>query len=441
MEKYCKSCEKVFDDLNYKFCPFCGGELDTRYGRQPIPRKLRHEVFKRDGYRCRECGASKDETSLEIDHITPVARGGTNDIDNLQTLCRECNRMKHTDEWVGGETDLEVAENELSALEKQLLEAKEKLKLANNEDDEIEYKFEVKKLTDDMDDVKSKIDKINKKSETESLKKQLAKNKDKALKILYVELDNNSIEKISKRFNVYNDKYRALKCLIDNVVEDLIFQELYKQNDVDLDYFEKHKILFNDSILYNPFFNGPNTCEDYFNTVKEYISKEDFLTEMNKVKERYEKPSSYTEVTFAKEAAHNIISKKWDELNFKRNIIVPINNLEPGMENISTIGRLSSIPDFNRAGPRAIELTDNSVYKTFVRIYPDEKHFFNDINVGDFVKISNISSISEFNDEFSMGNTYITGFHKTINKIDFDYIPDYETIKNKSISKIENLSI
>ena len=89
MEKYCKSCEKVFDDLNYKFCPFCGGELDTRYGRQPIPRKLRHEVFKRDGYRCRECGASKDETSLEIDHITPVARGGTNDIDNLQTLCRE----------------------------------------------------------------------------------------------------------------------------------------------------------------------------------------------------------------------------------------------------------------------------------------------------------------------------------------------------------------
>ena len=407
MEKYCKSCEKVFDDLNYKFCPFCGGELDTRYGRQPIPRKLRHEVFKRDGYRCRECGASKDETSLEIDHITPVARGGTNDIDNLQTLCRECNRMKHTDEWVGGETDLEVAENELSALEKQLLEAKEKLKLANNEDDEIEYKFEVKKLTDDMDDVKSKIDKINKKSETESLKKQLAKNKDKALKILYVELDNNSIEKISKR----------------------------------LDYFEKHKILFNDSILYNPFFNGPNTCEDYFNTVKEYISKEDFLTEMNKVKERYEKPSSYTEVTFAKEAAHNIISKKWDELNFKRNIIVPINNLEPGMENISTIGRLSSIPDFNRAGPRAIELTDNSVYKTFVRIYPDEKHFFNDINVGDFVKISNISSISEFNDEFSMGNTYITGFDKTINKIDFDYIPDYETIKNKSISKIENLSI
>ena len=119
MEKYCKKCGKVFDDLNFKLCPYCGSELATRYGRQPIPRKLRHEVFKRDGYRCRECGASKDDTSLEIDHIVPVAKGGTNDIDNLQTLCRECNSMKHIDEWIGGETDLEVAKNELNIVKNQ----------------------------------------------------------------------------------------------------------------------------------------------------------------------------------------------------------------------------------------------------------------------------------------------------------------------------------
>ena len=51
MEKYCKSCGRGFDDLNFKLCPYCGSELATRYGRQPIPRQLRHEVFKRDGYR------------------------------------------------------------------------------------------------------------------------------------------------------------------------------------------------------------------------------------------------------------------------------------------------------------------------------------------------------------------------------------------------------
>lgn len=72
--------------------------------RKPIPNRIRHQVFQRDGYRCRECGASvKDGATLEIDHIKPVAKGGTNDINNLQTLCKKCNRGKYTDEWIGGE--------------------------------------------------------------------------------------------------------------------------------------------------------------------------------------------------------------------------------------------------------------------------------------------------------------------------------------------------
>lgn len=102
MEKYCKSCGRVFKDLDFIFCPYCGNQLSTRVGRQPIPRKLRHEVFKRDGYRCRECGATNKQTRLHIDHIIPVAKGGTNDLSNLQTLCEECNVAKATDEWVGG---------------------------------------------------------------------------------------------------------------------------------------------------------------------------------------------------------------------------------------------------------------------------------------------------------------------------------------------------
>ncbi|MBE6509534.1 MAG: hypothetical protein E7Z77_09015 [Methanobrevibacter sp.] len=146
MEKYCKSCGRVFDDLNFKLCPYCGGELATRYGRQPIPRQLRHEVFKRDGYKCRECGAGKDETSLEIDHIVPVAKGGTNNINNLQTLCRECNRMKHTDEWVGGETDLETVKQELDSLKNQIKKVKNNLRQTNNENDRIEYKYRLMKL-------------------------------------------------------------------------------------------------------------------------------------------------------------------------------------------------------------------------------------------------------------------------------------------------------
>ena len=105
MEKYCKSCGRVFKKSDFRICPYCGSSLSTREGRKSIPRRLRHQVFQRDGYRCRECGATNKQTRLHVDHIKPVAKGGTNDLSNLQTLCEDCNRAKYTDEWVGGAYD------------------------------------------------------------------------------------------------------------------------------------------------------------------------------------------------------------------------------------------------------------------------------------------------------------------------------------------------
>ncbi|WP_346661753.1 HNH endonuclease [uncultured Methanobrevibacter sp.] len=197
MEKYCKSCGRVFDDLNYKLCPFCGGELDTRYGRQPIPRKLRHEVFKRDGYRCRECGASKDETSLEIDHIVPVAKGGTNDIDNLQTLCRECNRMKHTDEWVGGESDIESTKNELKLLKEQLIKLENALDSPTTEEERIDLKYKIIKLNEAIEKVQIRLDKLIIKQK--QLEKELEeyRRKKSLFKRLYVELTDEELDLIS----------------------------------------------------------------------------------------------------------------------------------------------------------------------------------------------------------------------------------------------------
>ena len=59
-----------------------------------IPTEVRKYVFQRDKYQCQSCGKKNDETDLTIDHIIPLARGGQNDISNLQTLCFTCNLQK-----------------------------------------------------------------------------------------------------------------------------------------------------------------------------------------------------------------------------------------------------------------------------------------------------------------------------------------------------------
>lgn len=60
-----------------------------------LSKKTRFDVFKRDQFKCIYCGAHPSESVLlEVDHIHPVAEGGTNDIDNLVTSCDACNRGK-----------------------------------------------------------------------------------------------------------------------------------------------------------------------------------------------------------------------------------------------------------------------------------------------------------------------------------------------------------
>ncbi len=59
-----------------------------------VSKKLRFEVFKRDGFRCAYCGKSPPEALLEADHIKPKSKKGKDDINNLITACFDCNRGK-----------------------------------------------------------------------------------------------------------------------------------------------------------------------------------------------------------------------------------------------------------------------------------------------------------------------------------------------------------
>ena len=59
-----------------------------------ISKKIRFEVFKRDGFRCAYCGKSPPDVLLEIDHIEPKSKGGKDDVNNYLTACFDCNRGK-----------------------------------------------------------------------------------------------------------------------------------------------------------------------------------------------------------------------------------------------------------------------------------------------------------------------------------------------------------
>jgi hypothetical protein len=73
-----------------------------RYPKSPYERieltlKERIFILNRDKKTCQICGAKAPAVILEIDHIIPVSKGGTNDPANLQVLCFDCNRGKGVD--------------------------------------------------------------------------------------------------------------------------------------------------------------------------------------------------------------------------------------------------------------------------------------------------------------------------------------------------------
>lgn len=54
-------------------------------------------------YRCVRCGGWFSKEQIEIDHRIPKRDGGTDDLWNLQPMCRTCNRSKR-DRQSGFET-------------------------------------------------------------------------------------------------------------------------------------------------------------------------------------------------------------------------------------------------------------------------------------------------------------------------------------------------
>lgn len=59
-----------------------------------IGKSLRFKIFSQDGFTCRYCGRRPPDVVLEVDHLHPRSKGGTDDEINLLTSCFDCNRGK-----------------------------------------------------------------------------------------------------------------------------------------------------------------------------------------------------------------------------------------------------------------------------------------------------------------------------------------------------------
>lgn len=59
-----------------------------------VTKRVRYEVLRRDNFACRYCGGSAPEVVLTVDHVIPVALGGSDDPTNLVAACSDCNAGK-----------------------------------------------------------------------------------------------------------------------------------------------------------------------------------------------------------------------------------------------------------------------------------------------------------------------------------------------------------
>lgn len=118
----------------------------TKIERKGISKKMRFEVLKRDSFTCQYCGEKAPNVLLQIDHIKPVSKGGTNDLMNLITACNDCNAGKSNRE-LSDKSTIEKKRKQLDELQ----ERKEQLEML------IEWQEQLSELDKDLNKRVSKF--------------------------------------------------------------------------------------------------------------------------------------------------------------------------------------------------------------------------------------------------------------------------------------------
>jgi len=116
IERACKECGRLFvPEYTDKRRGFCSGQCARAYGRRVgrgVRRARMHSVryeyidplrvLDRDGWKCYVCGCATPKElrgtirgdAPEVDHVVPLAKGGSHTMDNLACICRYHNQTK-----------------------------------------------------------------------------------------------------------------------------------------------------------------------------------------------------------------------------------------------------------------------------------------------------------------------------------------------------------
>jgi len=94
---YTFNCVKCGEESlsHYAFQKYCEKHSSNSVGKTGNKR-LRFKILERDGFKCNYCGRNPREhdTVLHVDHIIPLAKGGSSEESNLVTACIDCNQGK-----------------------------------------------------------------------------------------------------------------------------------------------------------------------------------------------------------------------------------------------------------------------------------------------------------------------------------------------------------
>lgn len=256
MKKKCPNCGRTFEELEYKLCPICGDQLIDIEDR-PLSKGDKIKVFERDGFRCQWCGASKKNgAELTVDHIIPkaagIVNGGTNDMNNLQTLCKDCNENKADIIFENKlRYEIRVTQIKIKSLEDAIERNKKILNTVDNEDEKFRILAEIKKIEEiEMPALQTELSKLllefEKEEETIRNEQDEKERKENLFNRLYVTLNDNDVDFLVSYFSLTRKPLdKLIKQVIDKYSDNEIAEALLKKErygNLTLDY-SQEKVL------------------------------------------------------------------------------------------------------------------------------------------------------------------------------------------------------